>query len=126
MWRCSHLSDVLPAAGDELGEGVGLDGDLLLKADGHHGGLDLRDPGPLEAQVEAVVGEGPDLLVLAVVAHGDHGHLGRGVRAMDTTSLTLLVFRRAISSATPPLSSLPAIPSTSSISNTRLLVTFSF
>ena len=72
---CGHLSDVLAAAVDELGERLGLDGDLLLEADGHHGRLDLLHPGPGEPEVKAVVGEAPDLLMVPVIAHRDDGDL---------------------------------------------------
>lgn len=37
--------------------------------------LDLFDSRPLEAQIEAVVGQWPDLLVVAIVAHADDGNL---------------------------------------------------
>lgn len=38
--------------------------------------LDLLQPRPLEAKVEAVVGQRADLHVVAVVAHADDGDLG--------------------------------------------------
>lgn len=38
--------------------------------------LDLLQPWPLEAKIEAVVGQRPDLHVVAVVAHADDGDLG--------------------------------------------------
>ena len=37
--------------------------------------LDLFQSGPLEAQIEAVVGKRPDLRVVAIVTHADDGNL---------------------------------------------------
>ena len=70
------LPNVLVATDNEVCESVGSDLDLLLEADGHHGGLDLLDARLLEPQVEAVVGQVADLLVVAVVAHAHDGDLG--------------------------------------------------
>ena len=70
------LPDVLVATDNEVCESVRSNLDLFLEADGHHGGLDLLDARLLEPQVEAVVGQVPDLGVIPVVAHAHDGNLG--------------------------------------------------
>ena len=69
------LPHVLATPHYQLRQGIWLNLDLLLEADGHHGRLYLFHPGPTEPQVKTVIAETPDLLMVPVITHADHGHL---------------------------------------------------
>ena len=71
-----NLPNVLIGSGDDLVQGLFTHVDLLLELDAHHCGPDLLHSGPVEPQIEAVVGQTPDLLTLPVVAHANHRNFG--------------------------------------------------